>query len=393
MLRLHFARRCTWPRRLTCATRVEPAAERRQALGCTRPGRPACATLPAGVAAPVVGAAVPAASAAVPAGSALALILALLPALAAAAEPGAEPALAAAGLYHSLLWALVLLFGAGQAALVYGILRGRRRAAVAGQYGGGAAAEIAWSVVPALLVVVVFAQTFRRIDGTRRAPAAESDLAVEVVGRQWWWEIRYPALGVVTATDLHVPVGRTVQIVLSAADVPHALALPPFERPREVRPGEPPQPALRFVAERPGVYEGGCVRPGSAAHPRMPIRIVAEPPGVFTAWVEQQRTPRSPLPPPDASIAAARGHRLVTTGPCVDCHRIAGVPTMVGEIGPNLTHVASRQQVAGTLPMSAESLALWLSNPRRVKVGVRMPDLGLPPEDIRDIVEYLVTLK
>ncbi len=125
----------------------------------------------------------------------------------------------------------------------------------------------------------------------------------------------------------------------------------------------------------------------------MPLRVVAEPPEVFAAWVERQRRPRSPQPPPGASMAAARGHRLVTTGLCVDCRRIAGVPTMVGELGPNLTHLASRRQVAGTLPMSAESLALWLSDPGRVKAGAKMPNLGLPPEDIRDIVEYLVTLE
>ncbi len=322
----------------------------------------------------------------------LAAALALAPALAAAGGmPGVEPTPPSTGLYRSLLWVLVLLFAAAEGALVLGVLRGGRRAARAGQ-DRAAARQVAWAVVPALPMAVVFALTFQRIEGARHA-APEADLLVEVVGRQWWWEVRYPALGIATATDLHVPVGRTVQLTLSAADVPHRLALPALGSPREARPGEAPKPAFRLVAERPGVYEGWCAGADGGGHPHMPIRVVAQPPEAFAAWVERQRAPRSPLPPADAGLAAIRGYRLVTTGPCVECHRIAGVPTMIGEIGPNLTHVASRRQVAGTLPMSAESLALWLSNPGGVKAGAKMPDLDLSPEEVRDIVEYLVTLK
>jgi cytochrome c oxidase subunit 2 len=212
---------------------------------------------------------------------------------------------------------------------------------------------------------------------------------VEVIGHQWWWEFRYPDLGIVTANELHVPTGRTVNLEMTTADVIHSFWLPQFAGKRDVFPNR--HNNLWFKAEVEGNYPGQCAEFCGLQHGRMAYRIVAQPPEAFDAWAANFNTPgpdySDTTKSPDPSLR--QGQQLFTAKGCVGCHSL-NPPAMPGLIGPNLHHIGSRSYIAaGTLKNTDENLAKWLHDPQAWKLGVLMPNLQLKDDEVAALVAFL----
>jgi cytochrome c oxidase subunit 2 len=229
---------------------------------------------------------------------------------------------------------------------------------------------------------------------TGRALASQRDdtgLVVNVSAYQWWWDFEYqhpdPSQRVRVSNELRIPVGRTVAIKLTANDVIHSFWVPALHGKMDAIPGH--EAYLWIKAETPGIYRGQCAEFCGYQHAHMALVVVAEPADAFERWLEAQR---HLAVAPDGELAR-RGLDLVQQRPCAMCHRIAGT-TAGGRTAPDLTHLASRSTIgAGTLPMSRENLTRWIANPQDFKPGVRMPAVGLSPEDLEAVVSYLERLK
>lgn len=276
-----------------------------------------------------------------------------------------------------------------EALLLYSVWRYRERpgddGALPTQTHGNTAIEIAWTIAPALVLAIVFVSTVRTMGVVASAP--EGDLYVKVIAHQWWWEIQYPELGIVTASDLHVPVGQPVQVELTSADVIHSFWVPELAGKTDNIPGRTTH--TWFSVDRAGGYLGLCAEFCGAQHANMRFRVIAESPEEFEAWVKNQQAPAAR----PTTALAQQGKQAFLSNACVGCHTIAGT-TAQGKVGPDLTHVGSRRTIAaGVLPSTPENLARWVRNPQEVKPGTLMPDLNLSETTIDALVAYLESLK
>ena len=212
-----------------------------------------------------------------------------------------------------------------------------------------------------------------------------------ITGRQWWWEIRYedarPDRVVVTANEIHVPVGQPVLLRLRGSDVIHSFWVPSLAGKRDLIPGR--DTGLWIQADRPGTFQGQCAEFCGHQHAHMRFLVIAQPPAEFEAWLEGQRASA----PEPATDEERRGREVFLAGSCVMCHTIRG--TAAGSIvGPDLTHLASRQTIAaGARPNTRDHLAAWVADPQRTKPGARMPVPELPPADLQALVTYLRSLR
>jgi cytochrome c oxidase subunit 2 len=236
-----------------------------------------------------------------------------------------------------------------------------------------------------LFVDVSTARSISRVGGVR-------PLRIDVVGHQWWWEVKYPDVGdphntVETANEIHVPVGRPVFIKMTSDDVIHSFWAPNLDGKKDLIPGH--ETRTWFRADSAGVYRGQCAEFCGHQHAKMAFFIVAEPRIQFEHWLESQRSSAST---PTDSLAQA-GERVFLSGTCVMCHTVSG--TGAGsKVGPDLTHLASRRTIAaGTLPNNTGNLAGWILDPQQIKPGVKMPPNQLDPESLQALLAYLGTLK
>lgn len=221
--------------------------------------------------------------------------------------------------------------------------------------------------------------------------SAGGSVFVEVRAHQWWWEVRYTdatsSNTFTTANEIHIPVGRPVQLKLTSTDVIHSFWVPNLSGKKDAIPGK--ETTLILNADREGVFRGQCAEFCGHQHAHMAFLVIAESAEKFAAWQQQQRQPAAP--PADATLL--RGQEVFMTSPCIMCHAIAG--TKAGSnVGPNLTHVGSRQTIAAaTLPNSFGHLSGWVSDAQGVKPGSRMPPNNLTPDDLQALVAYLQSLK
>ncbi len=217
-------------------------------------------------------------------------------------------------------------------------------------------------------------------------------LVVGLTGHMWWWELRYrhPAGGadIVTANEIRVPVGRTVWLALSSADVIHSVWLPQLAGKMDTVPGRVNR--LVFRVDRPGVYRGQCAEFCGVQHARMALHLVAMPPADFEAWLQTQAT--------GARVAATpqqqRGREAFLAQRCSACHTVRGVAEE-SRLGPDLTHVGSRVALgAGTLPNDPQAMADWITRVQDFKAGARMPDYRqLDAPTLQDIAAWLSHLQ
>ncbi|HEX3598461.1 MAG TPA: cytochrome c oxidase subunit II [Polyangiaceae bacterium] len=242
-------------------------------------------------------------------------------------------------------------------------------------------------------VIILFGLLIASVASGRRLSEleVEAPLHVHVTAHQWWWEIRYPgdkpADLLVTANELHVPVGRPVELELESADVIHSFWVPRITGKRDLIPSH--VNGLLFRVDEPGTYPGRCAEFCGLEHARMDLAVVAELPGAFERWLSAQRRPaREPT-----TELAARGALVVTRGACATCHNVSGTPAAASN-GPDLTHFASRSLLAaGAAPMTRAGLTGWVADPARFKPGTHMPAIGLAPDDLSAAVEYLEGLR
>jgi cytochrome c oxidase subunit 2 len=250
--------------------------------------------------------------------------------------------------------------------------------------------EIAWTAAPAALVVGVFALTFAAMrlptnPGAGAPPDAQPE--IQVIGHQWWWEIRYPQAGVVTANVLHLPVGRPVLVTLEASVVQHNFWVPELGQKMDMYPGKVNH--LWLEAKAPGQYQGVCAEFCGVQHAWMRILAVAQPPAEFDAWLAAQRA----TPAASAAPLAQQGLAVFAAQNCGSCHAIAGT-AWNGQAGPNLSHFGSRPTIsAGVLENTPENLARYLRDPQAVKPGIFMPNFRLSDEEIAALSAYLESLQ
>lgn len=256
-------------------------------------------------------------------------------------------------------------------------------------YGAGPI-ELAWTVVPLILVFVLFLVSARSIHELQRTEPPPGSLPVTVVGHQWWWEFRYPEYGVVTANELHLPVmtadaPRPVALDLRSADVVHSFWVPRLAGKTDVVPNHPN--LTWFDPSTEGEYWGQCAEYCGTQHANMRIRVVVESREAFEEWVRLQQAPAVE----DESVR--RGRELFLSLACVSCHTVAGTEAN-GTFGPDLTHLMSRARIgAGVAANTPENLKSWVRDPQVLKPGCNMPAMKLSDEEVDLVVEYLLTLQ
>jgi cytochrome c oxidase subunit 2 len=295
-------------------------------------------------------------------------------------------------LWTIVFYAAVAVFFLVEGAIIYALFRFRERKGdteAPRQTHGNTRLEVAWTIIPALLLAALAVPTLSGIFAlAKEYPGA---LQVKVTAQQWWWAYEYSEEKVVTANELHIPTGRPVSLSLNSADIIHSFWVPALAGKQDVTPGR--TNLLTIQADEPGEYHGTCVEFCGLSHANMRLRVYAHEPADFEAWVESQLTEAST----PAGGLAAEGKRVFEEGQCVSCHTIRGTKG-TGKTGPDLTHFASRWGFAGDLFVRNEkNLRAWLRDAPARKPGSKMPagiaDMGLTEDDITALIAYLDTLK
>jgi cytochrome c oxidase subunit II len=223
------------------------------------------------------------------------------------------------------------------------------------------------------------------IAGMRAVPntAPPGALVVEIVGHQWWWEVRYPDEGITTANEVHIPVGRPVSVEVTAADVIHSFWVPRLGGKIDMLPDR--TNTLILEADEPGEHNSQCAEFCGLGHAAMALSVVAESEEDFTSWMAARQSPAEA--PTEES--AQRGFGVFVSADCADCHTVQGTTADSTE-GPDLTHFASRRSIgAGVLSNTRENLAEWITDPHALKPGVKMPPTDLSDEELDALLTYL----
>jgi cytochrome c oxidase subunit II len=243
-------------------------------------------------------------------------------------------------------------------------------------------------VIPIVVLLALFAASDIYAIRFSQAPAPRSTrLTIDVIGHQWWWQIRYPGTNAVTANEAHIPVGARVQVIATTADVIHSLWVPRLARKIDMIPGR--ENRILLEATRAGAYSGQCSEFCGLQHSHMGITVVAEAPRAFEAWLANMaRSARAP-----ATAQQRDGEQVFMRYGCASCHQLRGTEAH-GTIGPDLTHLATRATLAAlTIPNDPRQLEAWIRNPQAVKPGSHMPDLGLSPAQVTSVTAFLDGLR
>lgn len=217
-------------------------------------------------------------------------------------------------------------------------------------------------------------------------------LSIHVVGEQFWWRVRYQAdderRGFDTANEIHIPTGRPVQFTLTTADVIHSFWVPGLGGKLDMIPGQ--VNSIILQADKPGLYRGQCAEFCGAAHALMAFHVIAQPPEAFDDWIKKQTADAAEPTIP----FLVQGRQLFLDAGCGACHAVRGTPAD-GTLGPDLTHVGSRQWIAaGTLPNNQGTLAAWIASSQHLKPNNKMPSFPVfTGPELRAIAAYLESLR
>jgi cytochrome c oxidase subunit 2 len=240
-------------------------------------------------------------------------------------------------------------------------------------------------VVPVIILVSVYLITLNSMVALAE-PNQPEPLVIQVEGHQWWWEVHYPAQAATTANEIHIPVGQPVRIELTTADVIHSFWVPELQGKIDMIPGQ--TNTLWLQADQPGAYKGECAEFCGVQHARMSFWVIADPPDQFATWLQNQSQPAAE----PADPLAQAGQTIFLNGQCANCHTIRGT-NATGTLGPDLTHMASRQTIAaGSVVNNRGHLTGWISDPHSLKPGNLMPPTNLTGPDLLALVAYLESL-
>jgi cytochrome c oxidase subunit II len=309
--------------------------------------------------------------------------------------PASPPAHLIAGLAHFVLLVAGGIFAVVAGLIIYAAIRFRHRPGdddswEPAQVYGSESVELAWTIVPVVIVTILALTTARVIQEIQNPSRPAQALDVQVIGHQFWWEIRYPKYGIVTANELHVPVGELSDrqptfLDLRSADVVHSFWVPRLAGKTDLVPGHPN--VMWIEPEKAGLYLGQCAEYCGTQHSLMLIRVYADTPTDFARWVAEQKAGLAESP----NVAA--GRRVFESYACINCHNVAGTAGS-GHFGPDLSHLMSRATLgAGAVPNTYSNLRAWIKDPGQFKPGVLMPAMNLGEGEIDSLVAYLSTLK
>lgn len=314
--------------------------------------------------------------------------------------PVADSGEISAWFYHLLLGLDVLILAIVVVVMAVALVRFRRKpgdTALPEQSFGNIKLEVAWTIIPTLIVIGITVPTLGGIFELSKKPDVNQKIIeIDVIGKQWWWEFDYKREGLTTANELHVEVGTQVQLNITSADVIHAYWVPRIAGKRDATPGR--VYPMYFRANEVGEFTGQCAELCGASHALMGTKIIVHPRAgedSYEHWVEHMKeTARKPTTPQEE-----KGLKVFMEKGCTACHTIQGVAEIApaarkNTTGPDLTHVGSRTTIAAlTLPNDVDNLAKWIKDPQSIKQGALMLNLGLTDQEARDVATYLFSLK
>ena len=277
--------------------------------------------------------------------------------------------------------------------LLWSLFRRRRRDAAAER--DARSEQRSWRLISAgvaLTIVTLITLALADFAVQRRLSAHPADaMRIVLTGHQYWWEVEYdhadPSQRVRTANEIHIPVHRPVEFILSSRDVIHSFWLPSLMGKKDLIPGHTNTEVV--IASRPGTFTGQCAEFCGLQHAQMRLTLTADAPQDFERWRQQQLTEAAA----PAGERERRGQQVFMSSTCILCHTIQGTPAGA-TIGPDLTHLASRGTIgAGTLSNTPANLSSWILEPQRLKPGAMMPATALPAEDLAALTAYLGSLR
>jgi cytochrome c oxidase subunit 2 len=251
------------------------------------------------------------------------------------------------------------------------------------------------AVVAAALVLTTVILSANLIVDMRVAHAVghvgrEGALTIRVTGQQWWWQFEYhhesPSKTLTTANEIHIPTGEPVLLELRSTDVIHSFWVPQLHGKRDLIPGITNN--LWIEAAEPGVYRGQCAEFCGHQHAHMALLVVAESREDFTRWYEKQLEP-SVIP---QQPLEREGRDVLLGKSCPLCHTVRGTRAG-GRVGPDLTHVASRETIGAGRLRTSDALDAWVADPHAFKPGVKMPQNPLTQREREALLAYLRSLR
>jgi cytochrome c oxidase subunit 2 len=309
-------------------------------------------------------------------------------------SPTSTPARSIFGLSLFVLAVTAVIFAIVFSLLVYAVVKFRNRSnddcREPPQVYGSNQVELAWTVIPVLIVVTLFMATARVTAEVQNASHPDTAVDVVAIGHQFWWEFRYPALKVVTANELHVPVSEPGHptptfLKLLSADTNHSFWVPRLAGKTDLIPNR--VNGTWIDPHETGLYLGQCAQYCGTQHAKMLLRVYVQTRDEFDRWIQEQ------IQPARVTGAVSPGRKIFETTACINCHTVAGT-VADGRFGPDLTHLMSRDTIAsGAAPNTPANLRLWIRNPDALKPGSKMPAMGLSDQEVDAVTEYLQTLR
>jgi cytochrome c oxidase subunit 2 len=278
--------------------------------------------------------------------------------------------------------------------LAYAVVKFRKKRTADGrepaQVYGSSQLELAWTVIPVLIVVILFLAAARVIASIQNAPKPDSAIEVTVIGHQFWWEYQYPSLKVVTANELHIPVSDPAHptptfLTLLSADTDHSFWVPRLAGKTDLIPNHPN--SMWVDPHETGLFLGQCAQYCGTQHALMLLRVYVQTRDEFDRWVREQSQPAQ------IGGAISEGQKIFERTACINCHAVAGTAAN-GRFGPDLTHLMSRDTIAaGATPNTPANLRRWIQDPNTIKPGSKMPAMGLSDPELDAVTQYLETLR
>jgi cytochrome c oxidase subunit II len=308
-------------------------------------------------------------------------------------KPMASPALAEKNIAYFVFAITGLIFLVVGGLIVYTMMRFRRKPGDDShqeppQVYGSNQIEVAWTVIPILIVFILIGVTARVIAGVQDQSPPKQMLKVKIIGHQWWWQIEYPDYGIVTANEIHVPVApdkkNATYLQLESMDVIHSFWIPQLAGKTDLIPNRTNY--MWIDPQETGIYLGNCAEYCGTQHANMLLRVIAQPEADFKQWIAEQKTPVASLP------QVAQGRAVYESLACVNCHTIKGTSS-IGKFGPDLTHLMNRQTIgSGVVKNTPEHLRAWVKDPQEIKPGALMPSMNLSGQQLDQVVAYLESL-